>query len=78
MIFFDLRASYASCGIIRFSFSCIGLAYQKEAKDDTSYEQPLSDIKGNIEATILMLTVVKNLVGPRRSGQHGCRSEDIG
>lgn len=64
IIFFDLRASYASCGTIRLSFSCLGLAYQKEAKNDTPYEQPLADIKGDIEATISLLTVVKDLVGP--------------
>jgi hypothetical protein len=65
IIFFDLRASYASYRVIRFSFfSCLGLAYQKEAKDDTSYEQPLADIVGDIEATISMLTVIIDLIGP--------------
>ena len=64
--------------MIRLPFPCIRLAYQKEAKDDTSHEQPLADIEGDIEAAILMLTVVEDLVGPCWSCQHGCRSEDIG
>jgi len=50
--------------MIRLPFPCIRLAYQKEAKDDTSHEQPLADIEGDIEAAILMLTVVEDLVGP--------------
>lgn len=36
--------------------------YQKETKDDTPYEQPLSDIERDVEATLLILTVVEYLI----------------
>lgn len=36
--------------------------YQKETEDDTSYEQPLSDIKRDVETAIFILTVVEDLI----------------
>ena len=50
--------------------------YQKETKNDTAYEQPLSDIKRDIKTTILTLTVIEDLIRPCRGGQHrGCRKD---
>jgi hypothetical protein len=36
--------------------------HQKETKDDTPYEQPLSDIERDVETTVLTLTVIKDLI----------------
>lgn len=62
IIFFDFRASYASYGDENTGDSIEHDTDQKETKDDTPYEQPLSDIKRDIETTILTLTVIEDLI----------------
>jgi hypothetical protein len=54
-------------------------SYQKERKDDTSYEQPLADIKWNGDTSIVLRlrTTLKDLVRPCFTGQHGGSGEDI-
>ena len=52
-------------------------AYQEETKDDTSDEQPSSNIKGDCHTVLGLGTVVKDLVRPLFGGQHGDGGEDV-
>ena len=53
------------------------VAHQKEAKDNTSDEQPASNFKRNCHAGLGLWTVVEDLVRPLLGGQHGDRREYI-
>ena len=46
-------------------------AYQKETKDDTSNEQPSSNVKGDCYTVLCLWAIVEDLVGPLLGGQHG-------
>ena len=78
-IFLDLWASYASWGKLigerDASASCP--SHQKEAKDDTSDEQPPSDIEGDRYAVLGLRTVIEDLVRPLLGGQHSDGRENI-
>lgn len=85
MIFFDLRASYASCGANPPITSLIHVyarkrTHQQEGEDNTANEKPFADGEGNVDTAIFFgrRTAVKDLIRPGAGGQHGDRGEDIG
>ena len=78
-IFFDLWASYASWkGFIGGRDLATNFAtYQKEAKDNTSDEQPPPNVKGHCHTVLGLGAVVEDLVRPLLGGQHGDSRKDI-